>query len=150
MPSLLEQLTENRLMQTPEQVTLFDATLAALPGEHTDDELRTLLRVFDDCTEHFEVMWGLVHYVESVPQYLTLQAFLTSIADMQISAKEWADILMLRLLNADDTRASLPAQIVLLNERNRLAAISTIREIESDASGQLKARASEVLAAVRA
>jgi len=135
-------------MTTREHVTLFDETLAALPGEHTDDELRMLLRVFDDRTEHFEVMWGLVHYVESVPQYLTLQALLTSIADMQITAKEWADLLLLRLLNADDTRATLSALIGLLDERNRLAAISTIREIESDASGQLKARASEVLSAV--
>lgn len=91
-----------------------------------------------------------MHYIESVPRYLTLQVFLTSIADMQVTAKEWAELLLRRLLNAEDTRATLSVQINLLDERNRLILISMLHEIKSDGSDQIKARVSEVLTATYA
>jgi hypothetical protein len=54
----------NLKLQNLESVRRFDALLAEVAGHHEPESLPLLFRLFDDNTEHHEVMFGLVHLVE--------------------------------------------------------------------------------------
>ncbi|MGB3513645.1 MAG: Imm30 family immunity protein [Microcoleaceae cyanobacterium] len=55
--------------------------------------------IFDDKCQHPEVMFGLVHFLESIEVEKQLEAFMKVIPQLMIDAPEWTRVLHERILN---------------------------------------------------
>ena len=101
--SLVEQLVKNRRMETERQVEQFEMALEELREE--DPPLRALYGAFDDETECPEVMWGLIHYLDTCEPFATIKALIAQTSVLAEQAPEWMQILHTRLTNGETTAA---------------------------------------------
>jgi len=65
-----------------------------------------LLSLYDD-TDGEEVMWGLLHLVEDFPAEAYAVALVEALPRMVIHAKEWALLLLQRMVNSESDRLLL-------------------------------------------
>lgn len=100
----LEILQENKLMETAEAVTAFEDALAELAENFRQEELPQYHLVLDDRCQHPEVMFGLIHFLESFEIEQQLAAFLEVTPQLILIAPEWMRILHSRILNDQDYR----------------------------------------------
>ncbi|MEG3907918.1 Imm30 family immunity protein [Microcoleus sp. w2-18bC1] len=80
---------------------IFEYALAELALHLNSEYLPELYLVLDDRCEQHEVMYGLIHFLESFELKDQLQAFIDSIDPMIVNAKEWTMILIYGILNQD-------------------------------------------------
>lgn len=102
---LLRLLGDNRLMETREQVMKFEAALEQLANHpQAAEHLRELHLVFDDKTQHSEVMYGVIHFLESFSAEQQLWAFVQALPVLNAQAPEWVKTLTYRILNDEYAR----------------------------------------------
>jgi len=95
-------LKANNLMRSPDEVIAFENALASLADRPQDEDLPDLHLILDDRCEQPEVMFGLIHFLESFDVSAQMQAFVTVVPQLIIVASEWTRILHSRILNDDD------------------------------------------------
>jgi Immunity protein 30 len=101
---LISTLKANKLMRSREEVLAFDNALTELAHNTTDVDLEELLSVLDDNCEHEEVMWGVVHFLESFDSRKQLLALLNVVQKLAVSAPAWTEIIHYRIFNDEPTR----------------------------------------------
>lgn len=143
---LLEQLKFNRLLRSPSEVSAFEAALAALSKTPNDDLLPALHLVLDDNSLHHEVMFGLVHYLESFDVKSQMRAFLDVLPQLARQAPEWTSILHFRILNDDHARACYRQELTAAGEPSRSIATDILAGIARDEGEPLRSAARQVLA----
>ncbi|MDJ0601637.1 MAG: Imm30 family immunity protein [Crocosphaera sp.] len=99
MIDLLKTLKENRLMKNPEEVIIFEETLEKIAEEPDDEYLKDLHLILDDNCEKADVMFGLVHFLESFDLQKQIEAFIAVIPQLIITAPEWTKIIHYRIVN---------------------------------------------------
>ncbi|MEG4457262.1 Imm30 family immunity protein [Microcoleus sp. N9_A1] len=95
-------LETNKLMRSPDEVIAFENALASLADRPQDEDLPDLHLILDDRCEQPEVMFGLIHFLESFDVSAQIQAFVTVVPQLMLVASEWTRILHGRILNDDD------------------------------------------------
>ncbi len=134
---LISVLKASKLMRSREEVLAFDNALTELAENTPDVDLEELHLVLDDNCEHKEVMWGLVHFLESFDASMQLQALLNVVDKLVVSAPEWTEIIHYRIFNDEPTRflyqdmlrsADLNTQLLVTNilddiARNKLISV---------------------------
>jgi hypothetical protein len=70
-------LETNKFMRSPDEVTAFENALASLADRPQDEDLPDLHLILDDRCEQPEVMFGLIHFLESFDVSAQIQAFVT-------------------------------------------------------------------------
>ncbi|NJM44804.1 MAG: hypothetical protein HC860_00500 [Alkalinema sp. RU_4_3] len=103
---LIDILEANRLMRSPHEVTLFEQTLEQLAQSPDPADLSRLHLVLDDACEQPEVMFSLVHFLESFEVQEQVQAFIQVMPALAERAAEWSEILQSRIMNDAIARAS--------------------------------------------
>ncbi|BAZ14033.1 hypothetical protein NIES4071_58730 [Calothrix sp. NIES-4071] len=101
---LISTLKASKLMHSREEVLAFDNALTKLAENTADVDLEELHLVLDDNCEHKEVMWGLVHFLESFDAREQLQALLNIVDKLVVSAPDWTEIIHYRIFNDESTR----------------------------------------------
>lgn len=101
---LISILKASKLMRSREEVLAFDNALTELAENTVDVDLEELHLILDDNCEHKEVMWGLVHFLESFDASMQLQALLNVVDKLVVSAPEWTEIIHYRIFNDEPTR----------------------------------------------
>lgn len=101
---LIDVLQQNKLLRSKAEVSAFDGALQALAQARNDEDLPDLLAVFTDDCQHHEVMYGLVHCVESFDRTRYFEALVEAAPSMNIHAPEWAKTLHCAILNDDASR----------------------------------------------
>ena len=99
--NLLAILRENRLMQTPQQVTDFENALAEIADNPDEQNLSAYHLVLDDQCQQPEVMFSLIHFLESFDIEEQIAAFIKVVPQLMIDAPEWTRIIHDRILNDD-------------------------------------------------
>ncbi|MHC5933070.1 Imm30 family immunity protein [Nostoc sp.] len=99
--NLLAILRENRLMQTQQQVTDFENALAEIADNPDEQNLSAYHLVLDDQCQQPEVMFSLIHFLESFDIEEQIAAFIKVVAQLMINAPEWTKIIHDRILNDD-------------------------------------------------
>lgn len=97
------QLIANRLMQTEKETSLFEEALNFLSSQRDIENIAIFCEAFDDDTEHHEVMFSLVHTIESyskADEKIYYAKLIMAINKMNKNSTEWQDILFYRLLNS--------------------------------------------------
>ncbi|MBE9011169.1 hypothetical protein IQ250_13215 [Pseudanabaenaceae cyanobacterium LEGE 13415] len=116
--SLIDILEANRLMRSPEEVDYFETTLEKLAQNPDPTDLPHLHLLLDDACEHPEVMFSLVHFLESFDVQEQVTAFIQVMPELVQRAAEWAAILHSRIMNDEIARS-------VFEERSRFAKIPT-------------------------
>lgn len=99
--NLLAILRENRLMQTQQQVTDFENALAEIADNPDEQNLSAYHLVLDDQCQQPEVMFSLIHFLESFDIEEQIAAFIKVVPQLMINAPEWTKIIHDRILNDD-------------------------------------------------
>jgi Immunity protein 30 len=94
-------LEANKLMRSPDEVTAFENALASLADRPQNEDLPDLHMILDDRCEQPEVMFGLIHFLESFDVSAQIQAFVTVAPQLMLVGSEWTIILHNRILNDD-------------------------------------------------
>ncbi len=94
-------LETNKLMRSPDEVIAFENALASLADRPQYEDLPDLHLILDDRCEHPEVMFGLIHFLESFDMSAQIQAFVTVVPQLMLLGSEWTRILHDRILNDD-------------------------------------------------
>ncbi len=95
----LKALETNRLMQSPDEVAAFEDALAQLAEEPDPALLSGLHLVLDDRCQQPEVLFGLIHFLESFEISAQISAFAAVVPQLIFTAPEWVKVLHTRLLN---------------------------------------------------
>ncbi len=99
--NLLAILRENCLMQTQQQVTDFEKALAEIADNPDEQSLSAYHLVLDDQCQQPEVMFSLIHFVESFDIEEQIAAFIKVVPQLMINAPEWTRIIHDRISNED-------------------------------------------------
>ncbi|MEH2059840.1 MAG: Imm30 family immunity protein [Nostoc sp.] len=97
--NLLAILRENRLMQNQQQVTDFENALAEIADNPDEQNLSAYHLVLDDQCQQAEVMFSLIHFLESFDIEEQIAAFIKVVPQLMINAPEWTRIIHDRILN---------------------------------------------------
>jgi hypothetical protein len=91
------------LLQTEAQVTNFENALAAIADNPNEDDLSTYHLILDDQCQQPEVMFSLIHFLESFDMEKQITAFVKIVPQLMITAPEWTRIIHNRILNDELT-----------------------------------------------
>lgn len=97
--TLIDILKTNRLMRSDEEVAGFEHALAELAKNPKSKYLRELYLVLNDKCQHEEVMFSLIHFLESFDLQEQLQAFIDVVPNLIVSAPDWTKIIHYRIIN---------------------------------------------------
>lgn len=112
---LIDVLEANRLLRSPDEVARFEATLEKLAQTADPADLHSLHLILDDACEQPEVMFSLVHLLESFDVQEQVEAFIRVMPELVKRAPEWAEILRSRMMNDDSARSVFEGKMHSLN-----------------------------------
>ena len=138
-------LQSNKLMRSHEEVEAFEYALAEIAREPKVADLVDLHLVFDDNCHHEEVMFGLIHFLESFETEMILSAFIQAMPKMLTQAREWVLILHYRILNDDFTLRVYKSLLASAEVHYRDVAFEVLKEISLKESEPLALSARKVL-----
>jgi len=116
---LIEVLEANRLLRSPDEVARFEQTLKKLAEDPHPTDLPGLHLILDDACEQPEVMFSLVHFLESFDVQEQVQAFIQVMPDLVKRAAEWTAILHSRIMNDDVARLVFEESARSMNDQER-------------------------------
>ncbi|HAZ44423.1 MAG TPA: hypothetical protein DDW76_06345 [Cyanobacteria bacterium UBA11369] len=94
-------LEANKLMRSPDEVTAFENALSELAKNPKPEYLPDLHLILDDRCEQPEVMFSLIHFLESFDLSAQLKAFIAVVTQTILVAQDWTKIIHTRILNDD-------------------------------------------------
>lgn len=144
--TLIGILQANRLMRSPEEIAAFEKALAELAENPKNEDLPSLHLVLDDGCEQQEVMFSLVHFLESFDVKEQLEAFVFVVPQLIVTAPDWTKILHNRILN-DQSACRLYQNI--LHEINFRSQNFFLQLLEDSATNQLNQLASQSELAIK-
>ena len=103
--SLIDILEANRLLRSPDEVATFEQILEKLAQNPNSADLPSLHLILDDACEQPDVMFSLVHFLESFEVQAQVQAFIQVTPNLANRAIEWTAILHSRIMNDDVARS---------------------------------------------
>lgn len=112
---LIDVLEANRLLRSPDEVTRFEQTLEKLAQNPDPADLRSLHLILDDACEQPEVIFSLVHFLESFEVQEQVEAFIQVMPDLVKRAAEWTATLHSRITNDDVARSVFEEEMQAIN-----------------------------------
>jgi len=149
--SELKKVYTNRLLQSQKEISSFEEALGNLIGLGDISVITGLCMGFDDDTEQYEIMFGLVHgiehlYKENIEEGLYLIALaIPSVIDR---AREWMEILHYRILNHEQVRRIYGSVLSKLDDKTKEIIINLLRDIKSEDPNMFSNSVDEVLKAI--
>ncbi|MRX74014.1 hypothetical protein GJU40_17935 [Bacillus lacus] len=130
----LTELKNNRLLRDESEVEKFEKSIENILDMEDVKNIEILCQGFYDLTENDEVMFGLIHAIESydkiVSSEISLKVLADSIPKMLPHAKEWLKILHKRILNREPSRNIYKEIIPTLNNDIQKYIVSQLNSIK--------------------
>lgn len=117
--ALIDALEANHLLRSPNEVALFEQTLEKLAQNPNSADLSKLHLILDDACEQPEVMFSLVHFLESFELQEQIQAFIEVMPDLVKRAAEWTAILHSRIANDAIARSVFEEKVRSMNAQKQ-------------------------------
>ncbi|WP_338780323.1 Imm30 family immunity protein [Metabacillus sp. FJAT-52054] len=154
LDELTKELTDNRLLKTNEEAEKFEAVLTEIINKKDISHIEVLCRGFYDETEKDEVMFGVIHAIESYDQEYPLEAVLKRLAyaipAMIPHAYVWLEILHKRILNHEEPKRVYANVIKDIGNQNTIEIIEKqLNEIKHKNPRKFKMTASYVLNVIK-
>lgn len=129
-------LNENKLLKTNEEIEKFQCAIENILSNEDYTDIKYLCTGFDDNTEDDEVMFGLIHAIESYDRIadmkLTLKEFIDSIPSVYPYAKEWIKIMNKRILNDENSLKEYIEIVKNCDGKLKFILIELMNEIKKD------------------
>lgn len=130
----LAELKNNRLLRDESEIEKFEKAIENILNMKDVNHIEILCQGFDDLTENDEVMFELIHAIESydnlVSSETSLEVLANSIPKMIPHAKEWLKILHKRILNHEPSRDIYKKILPTLNNDTQKYIISQLNSIK--------------------
>jgi Immunity protein 30 len=136
---LIEVLEANHLLRSPNEVAIFEQTLAELAQNPDPTDLPSLHLILDDACEQPEVMFSLVHFLESFDVQAQLQAFIQVLPELVKRAAEWTAILHSRIMNDSIARSAFEERVRSMSEQEQIEiqrslSLAAVKQVSSQAA----------------
>lgn len=141
--SLIDVLEANHLMGSPDEVAAFEQALAELAQNPSPTDLVNLHLILDDACQQPEVMFSLVHFLESFELHDQIQAFIQTMPDLVKRAAGWTAILHTRITNDAIAQATFEEMVRSLNEQEQSEIRHLLSSVASNLSSETVRNASE-------
>lgn len=112
-------LEANRLMRSSEEAIAFEQALVELAENPDPAYLPELHLILDDACQQPEVMFSLIHFLESFDLQEQLQAFIQVLPNLAESAVEWTAILHTRIANDANAQNAFEEILKSMNSQKR-------------------------------
>lgn len=142
---LLDQLYDNRLLGTKEEFEKFEESLNAISEVVLENDIPELCSIFDDETEDEEVMFGLIHLIETFSSDKAFELIILGISNMLENAMNWAKIIIYRCLNDDLSRMMLKKAIDSADFKTKQEIKSLLNSIKQEDYDKFSVLIEEVL-----
>ena len=96
---IFKDLYDNRMLSNNSEIEKYEHNLNELSINFSEEDIIRLCLTFEDKTQNSEVMFGAIHLLESLSSELAYKNTIIGVVNMYISAPEWANIIIYRLLN---------------------------------------------------
>lgn len=116
---LINLLEANRLLRLPDEVALFEQTLVNLAQNPDPADLPSLHLILDDACEQPEVMFSLVHFLESFDVQEQVHSFIQVMPDLLERAAEWTAILHSRMMNDEIARSVFEEELRSMKDQKQ-------------------------------
>lgn len=144
-----QRLCSNRLIVDDEQVAAFEETVERITSLSDPKHIALLCLGFDDATEQHEVMFGLVHAVESYDAVAGAEVattyFINTLPLLLPHASDWAEILLLRILNNNESRVLLRRLLKATSSDSQQVVTSILKKLAEKKPKQFQQKVEEVL-----
>ena len=132
----VKKLQENKLLRTNGEIEKFEEAIDNILSFENYEHIKYLCTGFDDNTKDDEVMFSLVHAIESydniVESRLSLKEFLYAIPNVYSYAKGWVIIMNKRILNDDNSLKSYIDVAKNCDNSLKMILIELMNEIKKD------------------
>lgn len=146
--SEIKKLQQNKMLRNSDEINSFELAIKSIVSMNDVKLIKDLCSGFDDQTEDHEIMFGLVHAIESFDSEDGLLEMAKTIPSMLIHAKEWATILNYRVLNHEPSRKSYIKILSSVDPNVKNSIIELITEIRDEDPVRFEKVANEVLSNV--
>ncbi|MEB3751166.1 Imm30 family immunity protein [Geobacillus sp. FSL W8-0032] len=144
-----QKLIDSRLLRTEQEIQQFEQAIVNIVGMKKAEHIKHLCLGFDDSTECDEVMFGLIHAIESYDKVFgaeeSLKNFAESLPSMLPHAKGWVKILHKRILNDAPSRKAYAKVVSKVDVNVKNLVVQIINEIKEKNPGRFEASALEFL-----
>ena len=97
--ALYTKLYENRLLKSDVQMGIFEECLNQLAGDFKEDDIVELCQILDDNTMEYEVMFGVIHLLETLSSEKAFASTIEGIVKIKTHSPIWAKTITYRCLN---------------------------------------------------
>lgn len=112
----IEILNANKLIRSPNEAMAFECALAELARNPQPEDLPKLHLIFDDRCHQPEVMFSLIHFLESFPMEEQIGVFMKILPKLFAIAPNWTEILHTRIVNDKTACQFYRQQLRVMNE----------------------------------
>jgi hypothetical protein len=111
LEALLQRLARINTSRTDSFVSEFESLLEEILRLRDPDCIRQLLVFFEDDPPFEELMFSIIHSIESFDDPTYIRELLQGLQELSARSPRWATILLMRVLNADPARLELIRQL---------------------------------------
>ncbi len=129
--ALIQKLRETRNLSTYEECVAFDEAILSLQDLISPNDIEMLCGAFFDNTQDDEVMFGLVHLIESLDERECLRMIARCSPNMS-EARGWAKILNIRIINSQEYAKMYVDVIKSLNSDAKGKILDLLEDIKND------------------
>jgi hypothetical protein len=141
----LLNLKNNRLLRDDGEYDEFEIALNYLSDKGDYHIINELCMAFDDNIENDEVMFGIIHLLESFEGEEGLKRLAVAIPLMLESAKNWAKILHYRILNDAPSRQQYIDILKILDGETLEVILGILKEIKQEDPDEFSDYVNEIL-----
>jgi hypothetical protein len=145
----LANLKNNRLLRDENEIEKFEQSINNILELKDPQHIELLCQGFDDLTENDEVMFGLIHAMESYDDIVNSQTSLNilakSIPKMLPHAKKWLKILQKRILNHEPSLSIYKDIVKSLNKDIQNYIVSQLESIKKKNPKQFEESVNSIL-----
>lgn len=136
---LVDQMIKSKKLRNNHEIEKYEQSIEQLINHN---KLEELYLGFDDNTEDDEVMFGLVHAIESFCEEVGKEdyffIFINQIKMIYIESKEWIKLMTVRILNDIESRNEFIKIFQKSKQEDKDFIINLMRDIELDNIEHLK------------
>ncbi|MEW4284558.1 Imm30 family immunity protein [Priestia koreensis] len=145
----LIQLKENRLLRNEHEIESFEKAIANILDKKDVHHIEILCQGFDDLTENDEIMFGLIHAIESYDHIassdVSLKKFAESIPSILPHAEEWVKVFHKRILNHEPSKNCYKRIIPHLNNEIQTCIVHQLNRIKEKNPSRFEASVNSIL-----
>jgi len=138
-------LWNNRMLKDANEINRFEESLCKLADSFCEEDIQELCLVLDDKTRNSEVMFSIIHLLETLSSEQAFRNTMIGVVNMRSTSPEWANIILYRCLNDEFSVCVLKKIFVNLDNKTRLELTEMLKDIKNEDEERFSDAVSEII-----